>query len=154
MQHWNCKCTLFWMMFLSVFFVLPSWKREPLIPEEDIKRNHEVTDATPWFLSYVILHATDDSSFFPLIYLFQCTIIKSVIKNQGNQHNRNAYQICTIYRICSLKRQVLLLSQIKSIIPTSIYIERSGKNRGGLRKLICYRIKYFACIRYHMKYCA
>ena len=29
------------------------------IPENGIKRNHEVTDATPWLLSHVILSATD-----------------------------------------------------------------------------------------------
>lgn len=38
-------------------------RTETTIPEDDIKRNHEVTGATPWLLSHTILSATDDVAF-------------------------------------------------------------------------------------------
>ena len=38
-------------------------RTETTIPEDDIKRNHEVTSATLWLLSHTILSATDYVAF-------------------------------------------------------------------------------------------
>lgn len=50
-------------MFLSHRYLQSEGRTGTTIPEEGIKKNHEVTDATPWLLSHVILSATDDVTF-------------------------------------------------------------------------------------------
>lgn len=46
-------------VFLAHRYLQSEGRTGTTMLEDGIKRNHEVTNATPWFLSHVILSATD-----------------------------------------------------------------------------------------------
>ena len=50
-------------VFLVHMYLQSEGRTETTIPEDDIKRNHEVTSATLWLLSHTILSATDYVAF-------------------------------------------------------------------------------------------
>ena len=50
-------------VFLAHRYLQSEGRTGTTIPEDGIKRNHEVTDATPWLPSHVILSATDYVAF-------------------------------------------------------------------------------------------
>ena len=59
----DCQSVIIGKVFLAHRYLQSEGRTGTTIPEDSIKRNHEVATAPPWLQFHVILSATDDVAF-------------------------------------------------------------------------------------------